>query len=145
MVTGLLTEGVTGDSIVCCQHFFSGFFQKAAASILLLTGAFQPLPTGCKVSIQFCLPLGCQFGAFGNGTQICFSGRQVTGVLDFCASQLHKLPGHTLGIGGHGCQFLLICIQNYLLFFQGQGNFFHTTGILLQLGGNIAAAVFLTV
>ena len=140
---GLLPEGITGNGIIRRCHGFLGSIQLAAGVFQIGLGFMMPDCTGSQISVQLFQPFPGLNHALFQAPDIRLPACNVRSQRRFFSPQFQKLPGHALGIGGHGCQLLLKLIQ-FLPLFRKSGFNFGNPGVgLINLSYNAPAAILL--
>ena len=141
---GILPEGVAGNGIVGGGHIILGLPQLTAAGIQVCPGSFDPAVAGGQVLTQL-LQAGIGLShAFFQTPDIRFPAGHFGGQAGFLSTQLQKLLGQALGIGGHGRQLLLQALQHPAFLFQGFLDLADANHRLIDLGHDAAAAVLVT-
>ena len=142
--TGCLPQGIACDGILGSGDLVLSPTQLASAVVQFLAGMGQTLLAGSQVLPKLRQPvLGKVHGLF-QAPDICLSACQIGSQSGLLSPQLQKLTGHTLSIGGHGCQLLFQSFQSGLLLLQLCIDLSNTLMGLLDLKDDAAAAAFVS-
>ena len=110
----------------------------------LITGLLLLGFTGFQICTNFFRSCGTAGHIGFQRLFVCLPGSQVGGKVHLTGTQLHKLPGKALGIGGHSHQLLLQHFQLCRFFRNDSINLRNTGSSLLHLDSQTAAAILLS-
>ena len=144
LAPGLLAQGIAGNHIARCGDIFLGGAQTLPGVLQTGLGLMVPGGTGGQIAVQLLQALPGEHHALLQCPHVCLTACHICRQIRFPAPKLQKLAGNALGIGCHGRKPLLQLFQPEAFLLHVGFNLGDAASGLVDLGGNAAAAVFLT-